>query len=254
MTVDPREGLDADGYITTGVDLDNVRPPYDAVLADVSATITGALGDDLDGIYLYGSVATGQARPPHSDLDVVVLVRTDATQACRSLTERLTTRHRAAAHDVAVGSVTIDQLHAPSDAGRAERCFLKHYCAHLTGRDVRPELPRCRPDKALAREFVGDLDAHLRCLHAEQTARSTGRRLLMAAAVLFSLEAGRWSTAREIGAQLFAERHPELRAEITRALGWASTPPYGDTNPDLVIGVLDALGPHLVRSRKRLER
>lgn len=253
MTVDPREGIDADGYLTTGVDIDNIRPPYDAALADIQASATKALGDNLIGLYLYGSVATGQARPPHSDIDLVALVGQDATDTCESLTERLTLRHRSIAHDVAIGPLTIDQLHAKTDAGRAERCFVKHYCIHLTGQDVRPELPRCRPDRALAREFIGDLDRHLAILRTTKDARATGRRLLMAAAVLYSLDAGTWSTAREIGAQLFAQHHPELRDDITRALGWASTPPYGDTSPELVAAALDALSRPLSMMRNRLE-
>jgi uncharacterized protein len=93
VAADPDEGLDEAGYITTGVDLTKVRAPYDAVVAEVSARIGAALQQELHGLYLYGSVATGQAVPPVSDLDLLAVVTTErAIDMCQHLAEDLTTR------------------------------------------------------------------------------------------------------------------------------------------------------------------
>ncbi|MFW6079240.1 MAG: hypothetical protein ACODAE_06450 [Gemmatimonadota bacterium] len=95
MTRDPREGIDDGGFLTTGADLANVRPPYDAVLADARDAIVGALGPDLHGLYLYGSVATGRASPPGSDLDLAAVVTTEAARdRCRRIAAKLSDRHR----------------------------------------------------------------------------------------------------------------------------------------------------------------
>ena len=71
MTRDPAEGVDADGYLVTGAALVNIPPAYRPVVDDCVAALTAF--PELDGLYLYGSVATGRARPPDSDLDLLAL-------------------------------------------------------------------------------------------------------------------------------------------------------------------------------------
>jgi hypothetical protein len=71
VTRDPAEGVDADGYLVTGAALANIPPAYRPVIADCVSALTAFA--QLDGLYLYGSVATGQARPPKSDLDLLAL-------------------------------------------------------------------------------------------------------------------------------------------------------------------------------------
>lgn len=64
---DPDEGLTAAGVITTGVDRSRVPDWAEPILADAIETI----GDRARAVYLYGSVATGQARRGVGELDVI---------------------------------------------------------------------------------------------------------------------------------------------------------------------------------------
>ena len=53
-----------------------IQPEFVDLVADARAAIASALGEALDSLYLYGSVARGCARAGFSDLDLtVVLVR-----------------------------------------------------------------------------------------------------------------------------------------------------------------------------------
>ena len=53
-----------------------IQPKFVDLVADARAAIASALGEALDSLYLYGSVARGCARAGFSDLDLtVVLVR-----------------------------------------------------------------------------------------------------------------------------------------------------------------------------------
>lgn len=236
MPADPEEGLDSAGYLTTGVDLAKVCAPYDAVLTDVARSVVAALRQELHGLYLYGSVATGQAVPPDSDMDLLAIVTSDgAVEQCRELSLELATRYNSTVRDVAIGAGPLQDLLAPTEAARANRCFVKHYCVSVSGVDLRPDLPRCRPDRSLAREFVGDLDAMIAGFRrrlqesaspdaVEDVAVLTGRRLLLAAAVLYSFTDRTWTTARTSGARMIAQHHPEHAEQAHRVLAWITPP------------------------------
>ena len=63
-------GVDAQGCVLT---LDNVsfQPEFEPLLADVIASLSQS---GLDGIYVYGSVARGEASPGESDLDLSLIL------------------------------------------------------------------------------------------------------------------------------------------------------------------------------------
>ena len=155
MTRDPAEGVDADGYLVTGAAVANIPPAYQRVIADCVAALTAY--PELDGLYLYGSVATGQARPPDSDLDLLALWTSPADASATAAA--LSARHAAVVREVGLAEASVDSL-----SDDADRCFLKHYCVPLAGRDRRDDLPRCRPSRALALGFTGDLPAVLRSI------------------------------------------------------------------------------------------
>lgn len=221
MTRDPWEGVDAEGFLTTGASLDRVPAAYRPVLADCVAALTTAYGDRLDGLYLYGSVATGQARPPDSDLDLLA-VTTSTVEGADAVVAELSDRHRATISGVGLARATVEELSTDAD-----RCFLKHYCVPVAGRDRRPDLPRHRPSRALADGFNADLPAAVTRWESTVdddpagTARRAARRLLLAVATLESVSHATWSTDRGTGAVLLAEHHPEWTDVVTRALTWS---------------------------------
>ncbi len=68
---DPGEGVAADGTITTGVARSRVPQPFEAVLS-MAVEAIAETGCDA-AAYLYGSVATGQARRGQSDVDLLTV-------------------------------------------------------------------------------------------------------------------------------------------------------------------------------------
>lgn len=249
MTRDPAEGVDADGYIVTGADVAHIPPVYRPVLDDCVATMTAAFGDRLDGLYLYGSIATGQARPPDSDVDLLALwgSTVDGDEVAAVATA-LSTRHSGSVREVGLAQATPESVRLPAD-----QAFLKHYCVPLSGRDVRPELPRFRPSRALADGFNDDLPAVVHRLRStvdgapDPTARliatrKAARRLLLAAATIESVSHATWSTDRGTGAALLARHHPQWTDVAGRALDWSA----GRGNADGV-GELLAMGDWLTR-------
>jgi hypothetical protein len=229
VTRDPAEGVDADGYLVTGASLAAVPIGYQPVVVDCVDSLTAAFGDRLDGLYLYGSVATGQARPPESDLDLLaVWTSTVDAGAVRSTVAALSTRHSAVVREVGLAEATLESLN-----GEADRCFVKHYCVPLAGRDLRATFPRCRPSRALADGFNDDLESVVHRLRSTvddarsaadrvAAARKAARRLLLAVATIESVSHATWSTDRATGAALLVQHHPEWTDVARRALDWSA--------------------------------
>lgn len=233
MTRDPEEGVGTDGQIVTGVEVANIVDPYDAVVESAVEAVVAQLGDALDGLYIYGSVATGKARPPTSDVDLYAIVLRDAGTAIRKISSDLSARYATIVREVGVSVVLLEDVLADTPEGWAERCFVRHYCVHLAGRNRKQGLSACQASPALARGFNGNVgDAVGRSLHRLRsnglddggTRHAIGwsaRKLLMSAATLLSARDGGWTTDRDAGARLLAVAAPQLSTSVGRVQQWA---------------------------------
>jgi predicted nucleotidyltransferase len=253
MTRDPAEGVDAAGLIVTGAGLDRVPLAYRPVVADCTALIGDAFGRRLHGLYLYGSVATGQARTPDSDLDLLAVwaAPVDAAEVA-SVESALSDRHAAVVRDVSLATASLADVRADDRAGLGWRCFLRHYCVGLAGTDLRPALPPRRPSRAVADALNDDVGELLRAWRAELAtttstaiARAAARRLLLVAATLESVEHGGWTTDRATAAALLAQHHPEWADVAAQALEWCADPGQPTTED---VERLLSLGDWLARS------
>ena len=251
MVHDPREGVTDDGTIMTGAASDRIPPVYAALVDDAVEALSAELGDALHSIYLYGSVATGQARPPGSDLDLIVVLEHLMPEVVGAAAAELSSRHRQLVREVGIGSVDVATLSRRDQTGHAERCFLKHYAVHLAGPDLRLAYPPCRPTAQLAVGFNGNLSAVLaerrRQLASEDDERERAelaaracRKILMAAATLLSVRDGNWSTDRSEAVELVRRHAPDLGGLADEALRWCDSTPLADTNGALEI--IDRLG------------
>lgn len=232
MTRDPSEGVGPDGRVVTGVDPANIVDPYDAVVESAVEAVVAQLGDALDGLYIYGSVATGMARPPTSDVDLYAIVLRDAGAASREAASDLSARYAPIVREVGVSAVLLDDVLADTLEGWAERCFVRHYCVHLAGRNRKQDLPACQASPALARGVNGNVgDAIGRSLNRlrsevldERRTRHaiawSARKLLMSAATLLSTRAGGWTTDRDAGARLLTTAAPQLSTCVRRVQRW----------------------------------
>ncbi|HSK23161.1 MAG TPA: hypothetical protein VK906_08300 [Egicoccus sp.] len=248
---DPDEGVTADGTITTGVRRGPLDPPYAEIVADAVAALRTGLGGDLHSVHLYGSVATGQARPPASDLDLVALLLAPRPDDVTALAAELSARHGAVVSEVGIGVGDLDTLRRDDQVGAAERAFLKHYCRCVDGPDLAADYPPARASVALAVGFNGNLGDVLGAvrprLEAAQDAAARGtiatraaRKLLMSAATLLSAREGGWSTDRATAVDLVGRHAPDLHHLAVAALAWSD-----DTGPvpDVTIEtILDDLG------------
>lgn len=212
------------------VDLDQVLAPYDTTFGDWDA-VTGAhvaaQADQLSLRHAPGVVVRAGRR-------YIAAFRLAWPHALDPLTEAADTANSARSeYGRSASKVGLAESTPAELVGEADRCFLKHYCVPLAGRDRRPDLPRCRPSRALADGFNDDLPVLVaRLRSAVDTAgtpslrvaaiRRAARRLLLAVATIESVSHATWSTDRETGAALLAEHHPEWTGVARRAVAWSA--------------------------------
>jgi uncharacterized protein len=222
---DPREGVTPEGVIRTGATRHRIDPGYDPVLhAAVDAV------PDRGSLYVYGSVATGTATVPTSDVDLlsIGLPQRDAARISADLSVRF--RHRC--REVCIAPATWEDLEADTDEGYGLRVFLRHHCVHLVGVDPADALPEYAADARAARGFNGDIARHLARWRSEldegpdvaRLGTRIARKTLLAVAAVVSVRDATWSTDRRACAARWAELEPD--SPVGTLVAWLDDPPH----------------------------
>ncbi|MFF5982874.1 nucleotidyltransferase [Streptomyces olindensis] len=258
-----RPGLDARGFIAREGSLARVPSAFRPVVAAAREGLADVFGSRLHSAYLYGSVPRGTARVGRSDLDLLLALRAEPTEA-----DRADARALGAALDAEFaqidghGTLLFGRERLLSDLERHDLgWFVACLCTPLLGEDLAASLPRYRPDSLLARETNGDLHLLLprwrrRIAEADDTAearrplvRFMSRHLVRTG---FTLVMPRWngwtSDLREM-AEAFAGYYPE-RAEQLRAAAVLGREPTGDAA--VLRSYVDDLGPWLAGEYARV--
>lgn len=224
---DPLEGIDPDGFITTGACRAHLAPAFQPVLDAALAHWASHAG--TASLYVYGSVATGMARPGLSDVDLVSIGLPPGQAA--ALAAGLSARFRQLCRTVELGPAQLADYQGTGDEAHGNRVFLRHYGVHLAGPDIAAGLPRQRADAAAARGFNGDIGrlaarwrAQLPQAGAAERAllaRRLARKTLFAVTGLVSLHDHTWTTDRLAAARRWATLAPEWAEGLATLADWA---------------------------------
>jgi hypothetical protein len=234
------------------------EPELVRALTLFSEGVQDALGGNLLGIYITGSLLMDDFEPSSSDIDFLVVMQ---EPLCGAEAARLIAFHDVLAHVTTWGSrfeggyAARTQLRAwgiegamaaiepgealrigvPSNYTAEDMVALRDYCSALYGPDPAEVIPLV--DRA-------SLDAALRDYLAELLARTTERdaaperladTLLNSARCLFGLRMGRPCTKREAVAWL-ADEKPEIAPALTSALAVRRGVGEPDAAPVLAAG------------------
>jgi uncharacterized protein len=233
---DPLEGIDPDGHITTGARHAHIAPAFRPVLDAARERLTHLSG--TASLYVYGSVATGMARPGPSDVDLVT-IGLDAAVAAQ-LAADLSASFRGLCRSVEVGAAQAADHAGDDDEAHGNRVFLRHYCVHLAGPDPARTLPAYPADRAAARGFNGDIGLRAsgwRLALDRSDPHVLGRRLarktLFAVTGLVSLHDHTWTTDRHAAARRWGELTPALAPALARLQAWSEGEPPAPTTAEL---------------------
>ena len=255
-------GLDAHGYIRREGTLASVPPPFRPVVATAREQLLRVFGTRMTGAYLYGSIPRGTARVGRSDLDLLVALADEPTEADRQDARVLGAELDEEFPEIdGVGTLLFSRTRLLSDQETYDLgWFVACLCTPLIGEDLADHLPRYRPDSRLARETNGDLAQHLERWRARIAEATTdvARRILVRGVSRhlvrtgFTLVMPRWngwtSDLREM-AEAFAAYYPERGAQM-RAAAVLGHEPNGD--PAVLRSYVDDLGPWLAEEYARV--
>lgn len=249
-------GLDEDGYFVREGSLDRVSARFAPVVAGLGDRLGTHFGPErLHSSYLFGSVPRGTAVPGVSDLDALLALRAEPTDAdhaaARAVEEDLDT---AFPQINGVGILLFSAARLLSELERHDLgWFVACLCAPLGGPDLAAQLPRYRPTSLLARETNGALFRDLPRLRERAAAATTeaartrltrgvARRLVRTGFTLVMPRWGGWTSDLAESAEVFGRYYPAWAGQMRAAARAARTPA---AHPELLDELLAGLAPWL---------
>lgn len=214
--------LDENGFIKIP-EAGGIHPAFRPAVNHVVDMLTGRLGRVIHSLYLYGSVARGNAVAGQSDLDICLLLYQKAgareARMLRVIASETERQQRAITKvDFDVG--TLAEALNPDNLHRWGY-WLKHHCRCLHGEDLRQRFPRFRPSRAIAFAVNGDfftvLGGYIAKLREEERAtgrqqlcRSAARKLIRSTNILRTDDDVDWPDSLEDHLQRFAIAWPAM--------------------------------------------
>lgn len=249
-------GLNQDGTIAREGALSRVPEAFVPVVDASRAQITEMFGSTrLHSAYLYGSIPRGAAVPGVSDLDLLLALRHEPTQADRADAGTIESTLDRSCHQINGVGILLSGAHTLlSERERHDGgFFLACLCTPLLGDDLAEQLPRYRPTSLLARETNGDLPLVLprwRARAAEAVtdadrkalSRVVGRRIVRTGFTLIMPRWGGWTSDLSESAELFGRYYPERVEEMRVAAVTGRTP---TADPAVLSMLIGHLGPWL---------
>ncbi|MGW5446813.1 nucleotidyltransferase [Streptomyces asiaticus] len=249
-------GLEKDGTIAREGALSRVPKVFAPVIDAARAQITEMFDSArLHSAYLYGNIPRGAAIPGVSDLDLLLALRHEPTEADRvdaktieATLDRFFTQINGVGILLSSARTLLSELER-HDGGFFVACL----CTPLLGSDLAEQLPRYRPTSLLARETNGDLSLALprwRTRAAESTtdadrktlSRLAARKVVRTGFTLIMPRWGGWTSDLSESAELFGRYYPE-RVEQMRVS--AATGRTFSADPAVLSMLIDDLGPWL---------
>jgi uncharacterized protein len=257
------KGLDPQGFIEREGSLGRIPRAFRPVVASARDRLLSVFGARLHSAYLYGSIPRGTARVGRSDLDLLVALHEEPTDADRAAVRALgETVDKEFPQIDGVGTLLYGRARLLSAAETYDLgWFVACMCTPLLGEDLAEYLPRYRPDSRLARETNGDLALLLprwrrRIAEAEDTeaarrplVRFMSRHLVRTGFTLVMPRWNGWTSDLAEMAEAFGAYYPE-RAEQMRTTALRGWEPSGDAA--VLRSYVDDLGPWLAEEYARV--
>ncbi|WP_299138429.1 nucleotidyltransferase domain-containing protein [uncultured Vibrio sp.] len=224
------KGLDKDGFIQNLYSYKNIAHEFQGVVNAVIDSLLSELPNQIDGIYLYGSVPRGTAVVGRSDLDVSIVLNTPISQRERRVFQHLSDTIPKAYPQVSkldIDAGFLSEVLQPQEKFHWQ-FWLKHCCCCIWGNDLSIEFPRYKPSNEIAQALNGDLSVFLEQMTSSfetmadaDVTKVIGKKLVRAAYYFVAEKDGSWCTDLSQGAAVAKRYYPNQSDDIELAYQYA---------------------------------
>ena len=152
-------GLDENGYIVSDVALDKIDSLYFPCIQETVKELVRLFPDLLHSVYVYGSVARGEAIEGKSDLDLLVMFNdtlgAEELAELKTVTNDLSRTYHSLVRDVGIAVADVEYVIDP--ANYYEQAFIKELCVCVHGEDIRERFGPYKLTPEIAISFNGDI-------------------------------------------------------------------------------------------------
>jgi len=251
--------LDDEGNILNDARLENIKSPYDAIIADTIAAYTSNIANDIHSLYVIGSIARGLAVEDISNLNVFAVL-TESADADLVFQDWITPAEDEILAKYPMLSDAVLELwpynHVFSDPESFSigAFIIKTQSVCLWGSDVTPELPDYKVESAIANddlvqikldidEAVAKIKRNSRPENVAYWCREVAKHILHAGFALVMVDEGVYTRDLDLCYEYFIKRYPERVVEMRQALSYAENPSMDAME---VLGYLAEMGAWMI--------
>ncbi|CAG9623727.1 nucleotidyltransferase domain-containing protein [Sutcliffiella rhizosphaerae] len=230
-------GLDSNGYIVSDVEMEKINSIYLPCIQESIEGLKKLFHQKLHSVYVYGSVARGDAIPPKSDLDLIALfndnLSSDELEELKQLGGELSQKYANLIREVGISVAYYEQTFDP--ANYYETAFIKEISVCIYGEDVGEQFGPYKLTSEIAISFNGDIKAVLmRTLKRLEAAtdedfkrfsQNFARKLIRTYYSMVMVRSQIWTTRLREQAEVFIQHFPSKESIILSLLNWVDEPP-----------------------------
>lgn len=221
-------GLDEQGFIAPAYSVSHIPSEFEGVVAHTLQCLERQFPNQIHSVYLYGSVARGDAIPGLSDLDLSLVFHQPLTQETH--TQLATLAQAISAEFSVISKLDFDPGNLADVLSECEeyrwQFWLKHYCCCLWGEDLslnfRCHKPSIRFASTLNSDLASVLSATLQQLPkaspVPQPAKAMAKKLLRSAYLLVAERDQSWLSDLHQIADVLKRYYPDDLTSIDIAL------------------------------------
>ncbi|WP_096438726.1 nucleotidyltransferase domain-containing protein [Alteribacter populi] len=230
-------GLDPNGFIVSDVSKDKIDNVYVPCIRQSVDSLRNLFPNKLHSVYVYGSVARGEAIALKSDLDLIALFDDKLSSVnmaeLKNLAGELSQKYRSMFRDVGIAVAYYEYTVDPSNY--YENAFLKELCVCVYGDDLGERFGPYKLTSEIAMRFNGDICESLtRTLKKFKTASNEeikiitpgfARKLIRTFYSMVMVRSKIWSTRLYEQSEVFIHHFPDKKSIILTLLKWIEEPP-----------------------------
>lgn len=230
-------GLDPNGFIISDVSIEKIDNGYLPCILESVESLNNLFHQQLHSVYVYGSVARGEAVAIKSDLDLIAMFSGKLSSVklaeLKKVAGELSQKYRSLVRDVGIAVAYYDYTVSPSNY--YENAFLKELCVCMYGVDLGERFGPYKLTSGIAISFNGDIcEVLTRTLNRLETASNEdfktlvqgfARKLIRTYYSMVMVRSQIWTTRLHEQSEVFIHHFPNKESIIRTLLNWIDEPP-----------------------------